>query len=546
MGVRRSAGLLGLLLSSSVAAFAVVSCSSSGDPDEGRASGGLPNDPGPGPADSANPPVDGSGPQTGGAGAPPPECADPTPASANAEVRIAVRADRGPHGGGPVVQDRMLYGMNIADWQPDDYSPTPNATFLAYLEALEPGVLRWPAGHRSQEYTWERTGGGNGTTWTLTPTHVDRFMVLAKKVGAEPLIGINVKRSTAAAAADMVRYMNVEKKYGVKYFQIGNEPDLTDNITPSPEAYASQLNAWADAMRAVDPSVKIIGPELLTGAHVGGMHGRLDWLGRILSTTGGRIDGLSWHYYPLDSGQSNPSSSAIMNYENLFQETASDWRPAALPFADEVMPAIAAMAKEHAPNAKTWITEFAEDPGPLHGAGMSDTFGAALWVGDALGRYAGHGPGAVLRWIFKTVRGHGYGIIDPDYVLRPTYGAYWLYARHFGNRFVEAKTSALTEIASHAALRSDGALTVMLVNKTNEAKRVHVGIEGFCLDGTATQLTLDGDSMSSTEFTINGHALTPDNVKGNAIAPEAVPADGTYEVEVPPTAIRVVVYRQAT
>ncbi len=469
--------------------------------------------------------------------------AAPPPGGPAADVTVSIDGATGPHGSAsPAVVDRKLYGMNVADWMPQDYTPLPQPTFLAYLTALEPGVLRWPAGHRSQEYVWARGGPGQSGDWTLTPALVDAFIALAKTVKADPLIGVNVKRGTPAAAADLVRYLNVEKGYAVKYFQLGNEPDLTDGVTSGPGEYADDVIAFTDAMSAVDPSVEFVGPELLTGAHVGGINGTVDWMTPILERVGARLTGLSWHYYPLDSGQQNPSSSAIISFEHMFQESAQDWPPAALGFAGTVMPKLDAMRAAHAPGAKVWITEIAEDPGPLAGRGISETIAAALWTADVYGRYAEYGPGAVVRWIYKTVSSHMYGLMTPANEPRPTYGAIWLYARHFGNRFVKTETTALTDVAAHAALRHDGALTVMLVNKTTSPKRVRVAAKGVCPVTRAGDYTLTGPGLGGTTFTINGETLTESAATG-ALAPRVVPAAELWDVDLPPTSARLVVYQ---
>lgn len=550
-----------LLATAAVGAVVVAACSE--DPSEGAKVDPVtpppstvdPSDLGPDAAiDASNPDATAVGDDAGdagdgGKGTPQPTCANPVsaPGAATGEggvfdVDVTVHTGRGPKGRpAPVPTDRRLYGMNIADWEPGNYTPTPKPAFATYLSALKPGVLRWPAGHRSQEYNWARGGTGQTGDWTLGMAQVDAFIALAKQMGAEPLIAINVKRGTTAAAADLLHYMNVEKGYGVKYLQIGNEPDLTDDMTASPAVYVDQLIRFVDALKAVDPAVKIIGPEMLTGAHIGGIQGTVDWMTPILAQTANRIDGISWHYYPLDSGQKNPSSSAIMTVPHLFQESAPDWRPASLAYVDEVMPALDLLRKTHAPKAEVWITEIAEDPGPLAGVGISDTLAGALWVGDVLGRYGEYGPGAVLRWLFKGSSIHAYGLLDSADVPRPAYGAYWLYARHFGDRFVDTTSSSITSVAAHASLRTDGAVSVVLVNKTTSPRRVGVTLDGFAAcAGEAS--TLSGASYDSKTFTINGAALG-ETAARDGIPPVTLTADGLLDMTLPAMSMRTVVYR---
>ena len=230
---------------------------------------------------------------------------------------------------------------------------------------------------------WERGGAGQSGDWVLTPAHVDAFVSLAKLVEADPLIGINVKRSTPAVAADLVRYLNLDHAYGVQWFQLGNEPDLTDGIFLGPEAFGDVMVAFADAMHAVDPSIRFVGPELLTGANANGIHGRTNWMTPIAARAAGRLSALSWHYYPIDSAQPSVSSSAFFTVPHLFQEDGPDWRPSGMSYVDEIMPALASIRDAHAPGASVWVTELAEDPGPAAGAGISDTIAGALDRGRA-------------------------------------------------------------------------------------------------------------------------------------------------------------------
>ena len=430
--------------------------------------------------------------------------------------------------------------MNIADWRPQDYSPVPAPDVVTWLGALRPGVLRWPAGHASQEYVWERGGGAQTGSWVMTPSNADAFVSFSAAVGAEPLIGINVKRSNPGAAADLVRYLNVEQHRGVHWFYVGNEPDLGDGFASSPSAYAEQLVTFIDAMKAVDPSIGIVGPELMSGSNISGAQG-VDWLTPIVMRTGSRVAAISWHFYPLDSGQRFPASSAIPSIPHLFQESAGDWHEAGMSYVDQIMPSLAALRDAHAPGAAIWITEMAEDPGPAAGAGVSDTQAAALWSADALGRYAEYGPGAILRFLFKS-EGQAYALVDGDGHPRPTYGAYWLHARYFGDRLVDSTSDALADVAVHAALRADGALTIAIVNKATSPQPVRLDVSGFCAQA-ASGLTLAGDgSLGSKTFTIEGQSLTSANVS-TGIAPTSLPQAQLFETVMPPASLRILVYR---
>jgi alpha-L-arabinofuranosidase len=433
--------------------------------------------------------------------------------------------------------------MNIADWEPQHYVPDPDSTFLALLRALRPGLLRWPAGHRSQEYVWVRGGPGQSGDWELTPEHFDAFVTLCRESGAEPLVGINMKRGTPGAAADLVHYANIERGYGVRWLYLGNEPDFVDGMTTGPDEHAARHLAFAAALRAVDPSIRFIGPEIMTGAHVLGSNGTRDWMRPFLEKAGGITDGLSWHWYPLDSGQTNPNSSAYYELDNLFLESTPDWDPAAVSFPDEIVPALRDQAAELAPGADVWVTELGEDPGPLTCTGIGDWHAGALWTAETLGRLATWGTRAVVRWSFTSENEASCSLLGDDYRLRPSYYAYWLYARQFGEQPVDAESEVVREVSAYAALRDDGALTLVLVNKSAAAYDVKVELDGFS-PRSAGRYAIVGDSYEATDVTLNGRKLTLDNVEDapDRIAPEPLSPGNLRRVAMPPLSIVLVVY----
>jgi hypothetical protein len=454
------------------------------------------------------------------------------------DVLVSISALRGPRGAkAPVLHDRRIFAMSIADWEAQDYTPSPDPTYLAFLRALTPGMLRWPAGHRSQSYSWRHNGIDLPGEWTLTPEGIDAFIQLARAAGAEPLLALNLKRGTVEAAADIVRYVNVERRYGVHWFQLGNEPEIDPDHTLKDEA--GTINTYANAIRQVDPSVRVVAPELFRAAfHTDEADNGFT---TILSRMEERVDAVSWHYFPLDSNQRDPGSSARLSIKNLLQETAEDWPPAALSYVDAILPVLGEIRTHLAPQAEVWITELGEDAGQAAGAGVSDTIGGALWVGDAFGRIAEFGTSAIFRWLFKGSPEHVYGLLDPNNAPRPTYGAYWLYARAFGDRWVDATSSALTLVSAHAALRRDGAMTVMLANKTSAPCRVRTKIDGFTARD-AGSFTLSGGGIASTSFTINGQPLTT-KTASDGVASIPAQSEKLLDTTMPNATLRVLVYR---
>ena len=447
---------------------------------------------------------------------------------------IAVRVDAAAR---VADVDQRLFCMNLADWNSADYHPSQNATFVAYLKALRPGILRWPAGHTSQEYRWERGAATGLESRTMTAAHVESYIRLAREVGAEPAIAVNIKTGTPEAAADLVRYVNVERGHGVRWWYLGNEPDLSDGKTSGPEDYAAKADRWADAMQAVDPNVRLVGGEVMTGAHVVGSNGRRDWMTIIARDAGHELDALGWHYYPLDSAQSDPGSSAYPTVAHLFQETASDWRPSGMSFVDEAFPHLRRTRDAYSPGSELWVTEIAEDSGRGGKEGIVDTMAGALWTADILGRLAAQDADVVCKFVFKSGSTHRFNLIDSELRPRPSYYVYWLLAREFGDEILRTTSADRTKVAAHAALRDDGSLAILLVNKGTSARDVTLDLAGFA-PTSVRAYEIRGDAYDDRSVTVNGMSLTRSTVE---LAPNAPSQPWTSSVQVPATAVRLLI-----
>ncbi|HEX5890699.1 MAG TPA: alpha-L-arabinofuranosidase C-terminal domain-containing protein, partial [Pyrinomonadaceae bacterium] len=133
----------------------------------------------------------------------------------------------------------------------------------------------------------------------------DEFIMLSRALGTEPSITVNVegRGATVAEAAAWVEYCNgpATSKYGamraanghpapfnVKLWEVGNE--IWGNWVrghSDAATYARNYNRYAQAMRAVDPSIKLIA--------VG--DNDMNWNRTVLREAGRNIDYLAIHHY---------------------------------------------------------------------------------------------------------------------------------------------------------------------------------------------------------------------------------------------------------
>ncbi len=184
------------------------------------------------------------------------------------------------------------------------------------VKALRPAFIRWPGGNVAQDYRWPWGVGPrdarvtwSNLSWKNEPEPgdfgTDEFILFSRAVGAEPSITVNVegRGATVEEAAAWVEYCNGPagseygarraenghpRPFGVKYWEIGNE--IWGNWVrghSDAETYARNYLRYAKAMRAVDPSIKLIA--------VG--DNNMSWNQTVLRIAGQHIDYLAVHHY---------------------------------------------------------------------------------------------------------------------------------------------------------------------------------------------------------------------------------------------------------
>jgi alpha-N-arabinofuranosidase len=183
---------------------------------------------------------------------------------------------------------------------------------LALLKELDSPVYRWPGGNFVSGYDWkdgigdpDRRPPRKNPAW-LGIEHNDvglhEFLALCRLIGTEPYVTVNSGQGTATSAAEEVEYVNGASStplgqwraengrlepWDVKWWSIGNEMYGDWQLGHMPlEDYVQKHNRFAAAMRAEDPTIKIIG----VGA-VG------TWSEGMLAECADHLDLISEHFY---------------------------------------------------------------------------------------------------------------------------------------------------------------------------------------------------------------------------------------------------------
>ena len=164
----------------------------------------------------------------------------------------------------------------------------------------------WPLVQQSK-VKMIRIGGNGANTNLITNAQYIALIDSIRRIGAEPMVQVSEGRGrfTAAQAAQVVQHVNITMGRNVRYWIIGNEPDLTAQPNPTPVAgVEAYIKAFASAMKAVDPTILIVGPE---NAGYNAYYPAL--LGGANDITGtdanGRyyLDVASFHTYPFSGNQ---------------------------------------------------------------------------------------------------------------------------------------------------------------------------------------------------------------------------------------------------
>lgn len=352
----------------------------------------------------------------------------------------------------------LIYGSNYGPWLV--------ASFEMLPQVYDSGVtiLRFPAG------AW-------GDHNNVTNLQIDQFVDFINKVGATGLINVRLLGGTPEQAAEMVRYTNVERKYNIQYWGIGNEPTLYNaELKNKGETYDTarfnkEWRAFAEAMKKVDPNIKLVGAEInqfsydySPGATTNFSEWDEQWFVDFLKANGDLVDIVSFHRYPFPrSNTSGPPSI------DELRQNAQEW--------DKII--IHARELIHQYTGRDLpiaVTEFnsAYDKS-VSGEATPDSHYNAIWVADVLGRMIKNGVFMANHWTLTSKGGFGgWGLVGA-YDVYPTYHVYQLY-KMFGNELFYS-SSDNPDLSIYAARRADGVLTVIVINLSDEEQIKAIRIE---------------------------------------------------------------------
>lgn len=256
----------------------------------------------------------------------------------------------------------LMPADNIRGWRADT---------TAIARSLNSGMWRLPGGNFLSDWDWHSAIGPRDKrppmfdyAWSaMQPDDIgmDEWMDLTKIIGVEPYVTVNAGLGDANSAAEEVEYLNGPatsawgsrraanghpEPYGVKFWNIGNEPYGWWQIgKTSLEYFMIKHNAFAEAMRKVDPTITLIGSGAMPDqGHPKGTKenasiesvtpkfgGEWDWTGGLLAKSWGNFDGISEHWYDQPEKRPDaPADAELIEYvrspSNQVRMKAEQWK----------------------------------------------------------------------------------------------------------------------------------------------------------------------------------------------------------------------------
>jgi hypothetical protein len=373
-------------------------------------------------------------------------------------------------------------GINFAVY--DGHMNDPAISGL--LSAAGVNAVRYPGGSFADIYHWQTNTADGG--FVAPNTNFDTFMGTVRAAGAQPAIIANYGSGTPQEAADWVRYANITKGYGAKFWEIGNEVygnghygaqwEQDNHADKSPRAYANGVLQYITAMKAVDPSIKI-GVVLTTPGgwpdSVVGSGDTADWNHTVMSIVGNRADFAIVHWYPGASSAadslSKPSTIAslvgtVRSVLNQFGATNTGITVTETNPSFQLTTATAALFatdsyltwwENGVTNVDWWNTHNGTGSGPTTGED-----GTPNYNDEGVLSNASTGEPAV------------------NTPFPPYYGIAMLKQIGVAGDTLVRSTSSTGSVVSHAVRTRDGGLNVVLINKDQSAAAdVTLSYSGF-------------------------------------------------------------------
>jgi hypothetical protein len=349
-------------------------------------------------------------------------------------------------------------------------------------------------------------------------------------IGAEPVVQVSQYKS-AAAAASLVKYLNIDKKdeiRPVKYWNIGNEPWLQNHslaggvdVGGMVETYFKPISA---AMKEIDPTIKIYGPDFcyyVEFAINDLFGGKNNIAGKVPGKEYYYCDGISWHSYP----QQDNIDLAYQGYESF---------KSAIIKCSQKVDATNIALNRTGDDAISWgIGEFNAKGGPV-----VHTWGNGQMFGGIMGLCMKYGAKYATTWsMFENGgnrQGTDFSMIDGAHMTpRATYRHMEFAAKYFKGKYADGISSSNDFIVYGA--KNEEQISVMVMHRGYGYPKDYVlSLNNTNPDGTSVKLRVDADSAFTYNDIIGERTTHVLIFRGDSIIKISYSSDD-FDKEIAPT-----------
>ena len=394
------------------------------------------------------------------------------------------------------------------------------------LKELHIPVLRWPGGCFADEYHWmdgigpkeqrpKMVNNNWGGTIEDNSFGTHEFLNLCEMLGCEPYISGNVGSGTVEELAKWVEYMTSEgdspmarlrrqngrdKAWKVKYLGVGNE-SWGCGGSMRPEYYSDLYRRYSTYCRNYD------GNRLFKIAS-GASDYDYNWTRVLMEQVGGRMDGLSLHYYTVTGWSGSKGSATQFTPDDYY------WALGKCREVENVIKRHCAIMDSYDPQKRIalildeWGTWWDEEPGTVRGHlyqqnTMRDALVASLSL-DIFHKYTDRLKMANIAQIVNVLQSM---ILTRDnmMVLTPTYHVFRMYNVHQDATYLPLDIDCDT-----IDVRSDRHLPLLSATASRDGEgKVHISLSNVDLEeGREVTINLQGLSVRK----VSGEVLTSADV----------------------------------
>jgi hypothetical protein len=337
----------------------------------------------------------------------------------------------------------------------------------------------------------------------------DSQLRFAKDAGLKPNMVINMRDHSSQSAANLVREMNINKKYGIKYWELGNEIWAWSDSYIHNTTYAKKIKEFSQAMKAVDPTIQI-GASLLLGFS--------DWDIEVIKRSAKYIDFIIFHFYPYFV-QSGISDNHILAAPHSFGHNYKNSYGQGKGIAENAYDFIKKYAPGHESKIDMVVTEFntgdyEQGIDLIYGLAMADLLGEATTKDIKLMQFHKLANETGWQW----------GSFTADYRPKPSALAISMFTKHFGQKSLSAKVSdsptfSVSEKYHVPSMNNVPYFTAHASRSSNNNKLYLMVINKHAVADMKTTIKIDNAEVGSSAkvYTLNGSSIHSDNKYGNNV-----------------------------